>query len=451
MCGLAICAYAGPLTVLKTNPRYFTDGSGKAIYLAGTHNWNNFQDTGHRAGLGDPPPALDFNWYLDFLASHHHNFFRLWRWEATMWHDDEPRGLKHSTPHPWLRTGPGTAADGKLRFDLTRFNPAYFERMRSRIEAARTRGMYVSVMLFEGWEMQFVDAWTAHPYNPNNNINGVDADTNHDGRALEYYTLSPTSEGRRVLELQKAYIRKVIDTVNDLDNVLYEICNEAGAYATPWQYHLIDFIHEYESGKPKQHPAGMTFEYPGGANRELFNSPADWISPNNGAATDTYLDNPPANFTNKVVVSDTDHLCGHTCGDNIWVWKSFTRGLNVLFMEELTPSPVWHDSARVAMGQTRQWADKIGLAEMTPHDAFASTGYCLANPGHEYLVFQPGGRGEFSVNLSDAAGSLTVEWFDVNGGKTIPGKNAEGGARRAFVTPFPGPAVLYLKRTAGVR
>jgi hypothetical protein len=71
--GLAAVACAGPLRILPSNPRYFTDGSGKAIYLAGTHNWNNFQDTGHRAGTGDPPPVLDFNGYLDFLQSRHHN------------------------------------------------------------------------------------------------------------------------------------------------------------------------------------------------------------------------------------------------------------------------------------------------------------------------------------------------------------------------------------------
>jgi len=146
------------------------------------------------------------------------------------------------------------------------------------------------------------------------------------------------------------------------------------------------------------------------------------------------------------MVGDTDHLCGHTCGDNIWVWKSFTRGLNVLFMEELTPSPTWHDSARIAVGQTRRFAERINLTEMTPHDALASTQYCLAQPGFEYLVFQPGGRGEFTVNLNDAKGSFSVEWFDVNAGKTGPGKAVSGGERRIFQTPFPGPAAVYLKR-----
>ena len=87
--------------------------------------------------------------------------------------------------------------------------------------------MYVSVMLFEGWELEFRDAWGCHPFNRNNNINGVDGDANTDGRGIEYNTLIEGPQGRRVLEFQQAYLRKVIDTVNDLDNALYELCNEA--------------------------------------------------------------------------------------------------------------------------------------------------------------------------------------------------------------------------------
>src|SRR5712691_2211255 len=67
----------GPLRVLESNPRYFMDGSGKAIYLAGSHQWHNFQDNGHRLPQGkDPPEAFDYDGYLDFLQKHHHNFFR---------------------------------------------------------------------------------------------------------------------------------------------------------------------------------------------------------------------------------------------------------------------------------------------------------------------------------------------------------------------------------------
>ena len=34
----------GPLRVHPTNPRYFTDGSGQAVFLTGSHTWGNLQD-----------------------------------------------------------------------------------------------------------------------------------------------------------------------------------------------------------------------------------------------------------------------------------------------------------------------------------------------------------------------------------------------------------------------
>ena len=44
----------GPLRVHPKNPRYFTDGSGRAVYLTGSHTWSNLQDQGPK----DPPTAL---------------------------------------------------------------------------------------------------------------------------------------------------------------------------------------------------------------------------------------------------------------------------------------------------------------------------------------------------------------------------------------------------------
>lgn len=438
----------GPLRVLKSNPRYFTDGSGKAVFLTGSHIWHNFQDNGHRLLEGqDPPPAFDYDAYLDFLQRHNHNFFRLWRWEAPKWTDEHPViMIKYCQPHPWMRTGPGLAKDGKPKFDLNRFNQEYFDRMRSRIIAARDRGIYVSVMLFEGWEMQFTDAWTYHPFNKENNVNGIDADTDDDGQGLEYNSIQGSPMGKRVLDLQEAYLRKVIDTVNDLDNVLYEACNESGgSYSIEWQHHVIRYLKEYESSKPNQHPVGMTVQYKDGANAVIFNSPADWVSPNPGDSHESYRDDPSGVYRGKVIVNDTDHLWGHTGGDAVWVWKSFTRGLNVLFMEEFLSSPTWQDSARLGMGQARRYAEKMDLAAMVPSDDLAETRYCLAKRGKEYLVFQPGSKGEFWVNLKDAWGAFAVEWLDVNKNTTIKTAAVEGGETRVFTTPFGGPAVLYLR------
>mgnify|MGYP000848491357 CR=1 FL=1 len=443
----------GPLRVLDSNPRWFTDGSGRAIALAGSHVWQSLQDNGLliRGATSNPPPVFDYDGYLAFLKKHNHNFFRLWRWETTKWTDSYTDGqVKYCQPHPWLRTGPGQANDGAAKFDLTKFNPEYFERLRTRVSKAQCLGIYTAVMLFEGWEIQFSDAWENHPFHLPNNVNGVEADLNGDGSGIEYNTLNTSEAGRRVLELQEAYVRKVIDTVNEFDNVLYEICNEAHADSTEWQYHMIRFVRDYEARKPKQHPVGMTFQYRGGSNETLFNSPADWISPNPGDAKQSYRDEPCSSCTTKVVVNDTDHLWGHTGGDNIWVWRSFTRGLNVLFMEELLPSPTWQDSARQAMGQILRWASRVDLKTMKPEESLSTTRYCLASRGNEYLVFQSN-KGEFNVDLSDAPGRFQVVWFNVNLDREMPGTPVDGGASRTFTTPFPGPAVLYLKRLDGQR
>jgi hypothetical protein len=80
----AACA-AQPLRVLPANPRWFADGSGKAVLLVGSHTWASLQDNGllMRGAVSNPPAVFDYDGYLSWLAQNNHNFFRLWRWETT--------------------------------------------------------------------------------------------------------------------------------------------------------------------------------------------------------------------------------------------------------------------------------------------------------------------------------------------------------------------------------
>lgn len=439
----------GPLRINPDNPRYFTDGTminGKyrAVYLTGSHTWANFQD----ALDTNPPPEFGYTAYLDFLQTQGHNFFRLWVWEQTKgapWADNI-----WFSPSVYNRTGPGNALDGQLKFNLNQFNQTYFDRMRERIIAAGERGIYVSIMLFDGWSVGKKlpsdpgNPWPGHPFNASNNINGINGDTNQDENGYETQNLSIPE----VTAFQEAYVRKVIDTVNDLDNVLYEICNECNQDSTTWQYHIIDFIHQYETTKPKQHPVGMTVEYPNGDNAELFASPADWISPND------YSD-PPASNGSKVIIADTDHIWG-IGGDREWVWKSFTRGINPIFMDCYNSDyceggdpkdPDWV-SLRLNMGYTLAYSHRINLTTMVPDGDLCSTGYCLANPAEdeaEYLVYIPDG-GNVDVDLSDSTADLSVEWFDPQNGKIVKAPTVSGGDAQSFSAPFSGDAVLYIYR-----
>ena len=66
----------GPLIVSALNPRYFTVASGdtaeqRAIYLTGSHIWNNFHDgMGPGAECPATPELFDYDAYLAFLKQH---------------------------------------------------------------------------------------------------------------------------------------------------------------------------------------------------------------------------------------------------------------------------------------------------------------------------------------------------------------------------------------------
>ena len=66
-----------PLKAHSSNPNYFADGRGKAVYLTGSHTWNDFQDW----GTDDSPQPFDFAAYVKMLVAHHHNFTLLWQTE----------------------------------------------------------------------------------------------------------------------------------------------------------------------------------------------------------------------------------------------------------------------------------------------------------------------------------------------------------------------------------
>ena len=132
----AASAY-GPITVplraLSTNPHYFTDGGGRAIYLTGSQTWNTFQDWGTHGSV----QPIDFTAFVNMLRAHNHNFTLIWATELPTFHGLPTTAVSPPdftvSPLPWERMGPGIATDGKLKFDLTKFNQNYFDRLRDRV------------------------------------------------------------------------------------------------------------------------------------------------------------------------------------------------------------------------------------------------------------------------------------------------------------------------------
>lgn len=431
----------GPLTHSKENPRYFFNAQGEPVYLTGSHTWNSLVDM----GAENPPRKFDFSAYLDFLQAHNHNFVRLWAWEVP--HPDSSRysSRTFASPLPWKRTGPETDIMGEFKFDLTQPNQGYYSRLHQRVAMAADRHIWVSVMLFEGWAVQFAPGKETHPFNRRNNINGV-----HYGEsASDIHTLKNPA----ITRLQEAHVRNVVDAVNEFDNVLYEIVNEAGRYSTAWQKHMLDYLRTYQASKHQQHPVGITYQYPGGMTETLFNSSADWISP--GPDTGRYRDEPAPAKGAKVIIADTDHLGGSSFGNRQWVWKSFMRGLNPIFMDRyVPPDSVSTDpyprarEVRSAMGLTRLIAEQVDLHGLVPRTGIVSSGYALA--GNNFLsIYQTKSQPMF-LDLREYEGTFHAEWLNPRTGKTVSGKSVHAGEMVRLVRPkFYGHDIVLLLRQEG--
>jgi hypothetical protein len=134
--------------------------------------------------------------------------------------------------------------------------------------------------------------------------------------------------------------------------------------------------------------------------------------------------------------------------DHTFAWKAFTRGYHfnlydLPFEEPQAESAAW-EIARKNAGAIGTFANKkfADLSKMHPQSGLSSTGYALANPGSEYLIYQSG-SGSFSVNLQ--AGTYNYEWYNPStASSAASGSVTAPGGYQSFTPPFKGDAVLYL-------
>lgn len=421
----------GLLVIHPENGRYLMakgDSNKKAILLSGSHTWAEFQTY--------EKEKFDYIDWLDKLVGWNHNFMRGWMWEDGYY-----------SPAPYASSGD--------KYDLRKYNNVYFERLKRRIREAGKRNLYLSVMLFEGWSVMGQGRgrkpvpWPRHPYNEKNNINNINGDPDRDGNGYEVHTLKV----REITRLQEAYVKHFIDQLNGFDNIIWEIGNECHEGSARWQYHIVDIIKKYEAAKPKQHLVWVNL-----SEKDIYETAchADIVSP---AGERKYSYNPPAADGAKVVIADSDHLSPLRV-THVQMWKWFSRGMHPILMDcKYQPLTWWKggnfrpehpkwQQMRDALSVIQTYADKCNLVKMVPQEAKAllpsSTGYCLYEPGKEYMVYQPAPNESFTVQLP--AGEYHCEWIIPTSGKSKTGRIKSSGGKKNFKPPFPWPAALYLKR-----
>ncbi len=123
---------------------------------------------------------------------------------------------------PWARSGTGKAWDGLSKYDLTRFNPWYFERMKAFADLCDRKGrvLYYN-FYFQHWLLESRAHYVDFPWRPVNAIQATEL-PDEVPAANAFYDL--THPVRR--DLHRLYIRKVLDVLGAHTNVVFGIDRE---------------------------------------------------------------------------------------------------------------------------------------------------------------------------------------------------------------------------------
>jgi hypothetical protein len=229
-----------PIALHPDNPHYFLWRGRPTVLITSAEHYGAVMN-------------LDFDYrrYLDTLAGDGLNYTRVFSGAYV-----EPQGAFKIARNtlapapgrfiaPWLRSSEPGYPNGGNKFDLTRWDDAYFTRLKDLIAYASSKGIVVEVTLF--CPMYEELQWTLSPMSAGSNVNGLGKIARTD-----VYTLDRNGG---LLAVQEALTRKIVSELNRFDNVFFEICNEPyfGGVTMPWQHHIASLIVETERRLPAKH------------------------------------------------------------------------------------------------------------------------------------------------------------------------------------------------------
>lgn len=204
-------AWGQPLRLHPRNPHVFLY-QGRPTVIVGSGE--------HYGAVANPD--FDYRKYLRTLGRERLNTTRLF----TGPHKEQEGsfGIERNTLAPrgdrylsvWARSGEPGYVGGGNKFDLSRWDEAYFARLKDFMREAERQGVIVEVCLFSSF---YGPMWPLSPLHPANNVNRTPD--------LPYKKVQ-TLEGGAYWAVQEAYVRKVVRELNPFDNLYYEVQNE------PW-------------------------------------------------------------------------------------------------------------------------------------------------------------------------------------------------------------------------
>lgn len=330
---------------------------------------------------------------------------------------------------PWAQT-----ADGQ--FDLDRFDPAYFARLKAFVAAAGERGIVVEYVLFCPFYVE--DLWAVNPMNARNNVNGVG-----DCPREEVYTLKHNN----LLERQLRFVRQAVGELREFDHVYFEVCNEPyfGGVTGEWQDRIIAEIVAAEADLDHPHLIA----------RNIANDKAEITDPSPAVSLFNfhYADPQAALMNYQLNKALGDDETGFDGNDDAPYrkegWTFLLSGGALYSNLDYSFTPDHEDGSAVVHAPTpggggpelrkqlsilKRFVEGFDFLRMRPDASVIKSApegaraFALVEPGAQYAIFLDGGDGgEVTVELP--VGRYLAEWIDTRTGEVVASQDLvhEGG------------------------
>jgi hypothetical protein len=250
-----------PLALHPENPRYFLFRDQPAILVTSGEHYGALLNG-----------EFDFETYFATLAADGFNLTRIFSGAyceqigAFKIERNTLAPAEGQLVAPWLRSDTPGYANGGNKFDLSQWNPDYFERLEALMKSASRHGIAVEFVFFCPFYRD--DMWALSPLHPANHIDPLSAPS----KGNDIWSLDRSGD---FLGVQEKLVRKIVTALNGYDNLYYEICNEPYQRDLPmdWHDHIAELIVATEKNLPHRHLVSWNVANHGDGEKALVREP----------------------------------------------------------------------------------------------------------------------------------------------------------------------------------
>jgi hypothetical protein len=450
------------------DPRYWQYKGEPVLLLGGTDQDNPF----NHPNIG--PAGLEA--HLDLLVSVGGNYIR-----NTMSSRDrnDPESDRYNDDNLY----PFHKDEGTGLYDLDRWNEDYWDLFRDFLEMTSQRNIIVQIEIWDRWDFgpdrypeYLAYGWSAHPFNPKNNINYTTEGTKLDVEKWEGYPIFQTTpeldDVPDVLVFQEALVDKMLSIAFNYDHILYCISNETTS-SEEWSRFWAEFVRD----RANKHGVGVEvtemwnhWDLNHSMHRRTFDHPDLYsytdISQNNHQQGQPHWDNmqsarniigqPVRPMNNIKIYGGERHGGGLVEGVNKF-WRGILGGCaSVRFhrpgKEEGFFGAGLNRLAQTQIRSARMFTEVFDIFRAQPNSKSSLLGnrgdneaYLSYIPGSHYAIYFPDG-GAVSLDLNDVKGRFKLQWLDISKSRWLEEDAVEGGSNVQISAPEEGQWLAVIRR-----